>query len=172
MKEHRVLEVVGLMWGEFEVLVLNFSIQWKHLWGWTQWGLYMSWEICGVLLLELKEMATHPSTLAGKSHGWKSLVGYSPWGHKVGHDWATSPSLRIEREAGKEGFPGGSVRKESARSSGDRFNPRVGKIPGGGNDNLLQYPWLGNPMDRGAWWATIRRITKRRTQVKQMSTHT
>ena len=62
--------------------------------------------------------------------------------------------------------------KESARSSGDRFNPWVGTIPGGGNDNLLQYPWLGNPMDRGAWWATIRRITKRWTQVKQMSTHT
>ena len=29
-----------------------------------------------------KEMATHSSTLAGKSHGQKSLVGYSPWGHK------------------------------------------------------------------------------------------
>ena len=29
-----------------------------------------------------KEMATHSSTLAGKSYGQKSLVGYSPWGHK------------------------------------------------------------------------------------------
>jgi len=29
-----------------------------------------------------KEMATHSSTIAGKSHGWRSLVGYSPWGHK------------------------------------------------------------------------------------------
>ena len=27
-------------------------------------------------------MATHSSTIAGKSHGWRSLVGYSPWGHK------------------------------------------------------------------------------------------
>jgi len=32
-------------------------------------------------LLE-KEMATHSSILAGKSHGQRSLVGYSPWGHK------------------------------------------------------------------------------------------
>ena len=29
-----------------------------------------------------KEMATHSSTLAGKSHGWRNLVGYSPWGRK------------------------------------------------------------------------------------------
>ena len=28
------------------------------------------------------EMATHSSTLAGQFHGWRSLVGYSPWGHK------------------------------------------------------------------------------------------
>ena len=32
-------------------------------------------------LLE-KEMATHSSILPGKAHGWRSLVGYSPWGHK------------------------------------------------------------------------------------------
>ena len=37
-----------------------------------------------------KEMATHSSVLAGKSHGQKSLAGYSPWGLKgVGHDLAT-----------------------------------------------------------------------------------
>ena len=37
-----------------------------------------------------KEMATHSSILAGESHGWRSLVGYSPWGRRVGHDWVTS----------------------------------------------------------------------------------
>ena len=37
-----------------------------------------------------KEMATYSSILAGKSHGQRSLVGYSPWGHKrVRHDFAT-----------------------------------------------------------------------------------
>ena len=36
-------------------------------------------------LLE-KDMATHSSILPGKSHGWRSLVGYSPWGLRVGHD--------------------------------------------------------------------------------------
>jgi len=35
-------------------------------------------------------MATHSSTLAGKSHGRRSVVGYSAWGRRVGHNWATS----------------------------------------------------------------------------------
>ena len=43
-----------------------------------------------------KAMATHSSSLAWKSHGWRSLVGYSPWGsQRVGHDWATSLSLSV-----------------------------------------------------------------------------
>ena len=36
-----------------------------------------------------------------------------------------------------------------------RSDSWVGKIPGEGNDNPLQYSCLGNPMDRGAWWATV-----------------
>ena len=38
--------------------------------------------------------------------------------------------------------------------------PGLGKSPGGGNGNPLQYPCLKNPMDRGAWWATVQRVTK------------
>ena len=33
--------------------------------------------------------------------------------------------------------------------------PGSGQSPGGGNGNPLQYSYLGNPMDRGAWWATV-----------------
>ena len=36
-----------------------------------------------------------PVFLPGKSHGWRSLVGYRPWGRRVGHDWATSLSLSV-----------------------------------------------------------------------------
>ena len=44
----------------------------------------------------------------------------------------------------------------SACSAGDRSsNPGLGKSPGEGNGNLLQYSCLGNPMDRGAWWAIV-----------------
>ena len=38
--------------------------------------------------------------------------------------------------------------------------------------NPFQYSCLENPMDRGAWWATVYRVTKSQTQVKQLSTHT
>ena len=38
--------------------------------------------------------------------------------------------------------------------------PRLGRSPGGGNDNPLQYSCLENPMDRGAWWAAVHRVSK------------
>ena len=38
--------------------------------------------------------------------------------------------------------------------------PRLGRSPGGGHGNPLQYSCLENPMDRGAWWATVHRVTK------------
>ena len=39
-----------------------------------------------------KELSTHSSILPGKSHGQRNLVGYRPWGRRVGHDWATKHS--------------------------------------------------------------------------------
>ena len=59
------------------------------------------------------------------------------------------------------GFPGGSDCKESACSAGDRvWIAGSGRSPGEGNGNPLQYFCLENSMDRGAWWATIHRVTK------------
>ena len=46
--------------------------------------------------------------------------------------------------------------------------PGLGSSPGEGNGNPLQNSCLGNPMDRGAWWATIRGVTKSQTR---LSTH-
>ena len=48
---------------------------------------------------------------------------------------------------------------------------RLGRSPGGGHGNPLQYSCLENPMDRGAWPATVHRVTKSRTPLKQLSTH-
>ena len=49
-------------------------------------------------------------------------------------------------------FPGSSVSKESARSTGDLSSiPESGRFPGEGNSNPCQYPCLGNPTDRGTW---------------------
>ena len=39
----------------------------------------------------------------------------------------------------------------------------LGRSPGEGNDNLLQYSCLENTMDRGAWWATVHGVTKSQT---------
>ena len=49
--------------------------------------------------------------------------------------------------------------------------PRSGRSPEEGHSNPLQYSYLENVMDRGAWWATIHRVTKSRTQLKQLSMH-
>ena len=49
--------------------------------------------------------------------------------------------------------------------------PRLGRSPGERHDNPLRYSCLENPMDRGAWWATVHRIAKRRTRLKQLSMH-
>ena len=52
-------------------------------------------------------------------------------------------------------------------------NPWVGKIPCRRKRLPVQYSCLGNPMDRGTWWATVHRITKSRTQwLKQKSFYT
>ena len=53
------------------------------------------------------------------------------------------------------GFPEGSDGEESACNAGDPGSiPGPGRCPGEGNGNSLQYSFLGNPMDGGAWWAT------------------
>ena len=55
-------------------------------------------------------------------------------------------------------FPAGSVSKEFACNAGDLGSvPGSGRSPGGGNGNQLQYSFLENPIDRGAWWATVHR---------------
>ena len=48
--------------------------------------------------------------------------------------------------------------------------PGSGRSPEGGYDNMLQYSCLENPMDRGAWQATVHRVTKSHTRLKQLST--
>ena len=59
------------------------------------------------------------------------------------------------------GYPGGSDGKESACNVGDLGSiPGLRRSPGVGNGNPLQYSCLENPMDRGAWWATVHGIAK------------
>ena len=59
------------------------------------------------------------------------------------------------------GFPGSSDGKETACSAGDLGSiPGVGRSPGEGNGNPLQYSGLENPTDRGAWRAAVSGVAK------------
>ena len=63
--------------------------------------------------------------------------------------------------------------KNPAANAGDTRDmgliPGLGRPPGEGNGNLLQYPCLENPMDRGAWRATVHRVAKSQTQLKLLN---
>ena len=69
-----------------------------------------------------------------------------------------------------QSFPGGTVVKNLLASAGDVGSiPGLGRFPGGGKGNPLQYSCLENPMDRGAWWATVHGVA---TSWTQLCTHT
>ena len=80
-----------------------------------------------------------PVLLPGKSHGWRSLVGWSLWGCE---ELETTERLQ--------------------------FHFSLSCI-GEGNGNLLQCSCLENPRDGGAWWAAIYGVTQSRTRLKWLS---
>ena len=60
-----------------------------------------------------------------------------------------------------QGFPGGSVVKNPPTNAEDAGSiPGLGRSPGEGNGNPLQYSCLGNPMDRGPWLATVHGVVE------------
>ena len=68
------------------------------------------------------------------------------------------------------GFPCSSVSKESACSAGDMGSiPGLGRSPGEGNGNPLQYSSLENLMDRGAWWAAVHGVAKSRARLSDFT---
>ena len=83
----------------------------------------------------------HPTLvlLPGKSHGWRSLVGCSPWGR-----WGSDTTEQLP------------------------FLFSLSCI-GEGNGNPLQCSCLENPRDRGAWWAAISGVAQSRTRLKRLS---
>ena len=80
-----------------------------------------------------------PVLLPGKSHGWRSLVGCSPWG-----------------------------REESDMTEQLHFHFSLSCI-GEGNGNSLQCSCLENLRDGGTWWAAVYGVTQSRTQLKRLS---
>ena len=94
---------------------------------------------------------------------WKSAAALVPFLDI----WSPKLSLWIWSMAGVVKNPPANV--GNARDMG--LIPGLGRSPGGGHGNPLQYPCLGNPTDRGVWWATVRRIAKSRTWLKWLNMH-
>ena len=68
------------------------------------------------------------------------------------------------------GFPGGSEIKASACNAGDLgLIPGLGRSPGEGNGNPLQYSCLENPRDEGAWRAIVHGVTKSQTRLSDFT---
>ena len=80
-----------------------------------------------------------PVLLSGKSHGWRSLVGCSPWGC-----WKSDTTERLH------------------------FHYSIPCL-GEGNGNPLQCSCLENPRDRGAWWAAVYGVAQSRTRLEHLS---
>ena len=95
----------------------------------------------GKLLLIGVPASRHPTPvlLPGKSHGWRSLVGCSPWDLK-----------------------------ESDMTERLHFHFSLSRI-GEGNGSPLQCSCLENPRDGGAWWAAIYGVAQSRTRLKRLS---
>ena len=97
-----------------------------------------------------KGMATTPVLLPGKFHGWRSLIGYSPWDCKE-----SDTTEQFHWHWRKGASQGTLVVKNLLANAGDIRDvgsvPGSGRSPGEGHDNSLQYACLENSMDRGAW---------------------
>ena len=102
---------------------------------------------------------------------WKQLI-------EVGKDLKGLCNLNLvynqKNLSHNKGFPGGPSDNKSVcqrATGGTGLIPGLGKPPGEGNGNPLQYSWQDNPMDSGAWKATVHGFIKSPTQVKQRRTH-
>ena len=118
-------------WGEFNTqIAISKEI--------SQWHLVLS-QVYNYPLLRRRQWHPTPVLLPGKSHGWRSLVGCSPWGR-----WELDMTERL------------------------RFHFSLSCIVEG-NGNLLQCSCLEKPRDGGAWWAAVCGVTQSQTQLKGLS---
>ena len=82
------------------------------------------------------------------------------------------PSMGFSRQEYGSGSPVPLVVKNPTANAGDTRDlgliPGWRRSPGGGHGNPLQDSCLENPMDRGAWWATVHRVAKSQTQLKRL----
>ena len=83
-------------------------------------------------------------------------------------------SIIKKKDGGTLGFPGGISGKEATNAEDLRDTgliPGLGRSPGGGHGNPLQYSCLENPMERGAWRAIVHRVSKSWTWLERLGMH-
>ena len=107
----------------------------------TREALYIFFNLILYCIISEKAMAPHSSTLAWRIHGWRSLVGCSPWGC-----WESDTTERLH------------------------FHFSL-SCTGEGNGNPLQYSCLKNPRDGEAWWAAVYGVAQSRTRLKRLSSN-
>ena len=105
----------------------------------TESALFIVFLVCYSEMIWRRQWHPTPVLLPGKSHGWRSLVGCSPWGHK-----------------------------ESDMTEQLHFHFSLSCI-GEGNGNPLHCSCLQNPRDGGAWWAAVYGVAQSRTRLKWLS---
>ena len=104
-----------------------------------QKALFEIWFYFSSSNLQRRQWHPTPALLPGKSHGWRSLVGCSPWG-----------------------------RQESDRTGRHHFHFSLSNI-GEGNGNPPQCSCLEKPRHRGAWWAAVYGVAQSQTRLKRLS---
>ena len=125
----------------FTLWLLASEFCWEGAWVLQNFSTYITWLLGEGNSTPLcrEPASTTPVLLPGKSHGWRNLVGYSPWGR---YESDTTERLHFH-------FSLSCIRE--------------------GNGNPLQCSCLENPRDGGAWWAAVYGVAQSRTQLKQLS---
>ena len=119
--------------------------------------------LCHCFLVFLFVSASESGSVPGLFH--KALLLLFIGGCRFGESWQRVGASQVV-----------TVVKNPPANAGDiralGLIPESERSPGGGPGNSLQYPCLENPMNRGAWWATVHRVTKSWIQLNQLSMHT
>ena len=152
--------------------VLEFQLQHQSF----QWTPRISFRMDWLDLLAvqgtLKSLLQHHSSKASVRWLMHSKIGHSTLLFSIGWPWPCALVKWCTIWASQVV----QVVKNLPANTGDARDvgliPELGRSPGEGNGNPLQYCYLENPMNRWAWWATVHRAAKSRTLLKQLSVHT
>ena len=127
------------------------------------------YEVDGIIIviLQTRTKKQRLKLMCLRSNSWNDYSqdseGSQPCQSQLGDMGHLSSSKPIK------GFSGGTVVKNSLANVGDTGDmgqiPRLGRSPGEGNGNPIQYSCMGNPMDREAWWVMLHGVAKSQTQL-------